>query len=285
MTFVGKILVIVIMAFSLLFLGISTVVFTTDTNWKDATAKEKAKVADVQKKLTDAKASVDAVSKDLASAKSAHDAAKKLYEEKVASLDSDIKRAQDEITQVRGQLEVSTQSAKTALDEVTARKQETDTLREQKSAVEKQANEFKLRQSELSDQIRILARERDVAKDNNKDLRDRYAKVSELLRRNGLSDDISQVKGLESPPVVEGEVVRVDQKNKRLEISIGSDDGLVPGHELYVYRTKPRAEYLGKIQIMSTDPDQAVGKVIGTTVQGKKIQEGDIVSSTIRPRS
>ncbi len=29
MTFVGKILVIVIMAFSLLFLGISTVVFTT----------------------------------------------------------------------------------------------------------------------------------------------------------------------------------------------------------------------------------------------------------------
>ena len=35
MTFVGKILVILIMAFSLVFLGVSTVVFTTATNWKD----------------------------------------------------------------------------------------------------------------------------------------------------------------------------------------------------------------------------------------------------------
>jgi hypothetical protein len=37
MTFVGKILVIVIMAFSLLFLGLSTVVYTTSKNWMTAT--------------------------------------------------------------------------------------------------------------------------------------------------------------------------------------------------------------------------------------------------------
>ena len=36
MTFVGKILVIAIMAFALLFLGISTVVFTTSKNWMAA---------------------------------------------------------------------------------------------------------------------------------------------------------------------------------------------------------------------------------------------------------
>ena len=41
MTFVGRIFVIVIMAFSLLFLGISTVVFTTAKNWKNATDAEK----------------------------------------------------------------------------------------------------------------------------------------------------------------------------------------------------------------------------------------------------
>jgi len=92
------------------------------------------------------------------------------------------------------------------------------------------------------------------------------------------------VKGLESPPTVEGEVKRVDAQSKKIEITIGSDDGLVPGHELHVYRTKPRAEYLGKIRIQSTDPDQAVGIVI-SKIQGKRIQEGDHVSSTIRPRS
>ena len=44
MTFVGKILVIVIMAFSLLFLGLSTVVFTTSKNWMVATKAEQKKV-------------------------------------------------------------------------------------------------------------------------------------------------------------------------------------------------------------------------------------------------
>jgi hypothetical protein len=81
-----------------------------------------------------------------------------------------------------------------------------------------------------------------------------------------------------------GEVKRVDPSNRRVEITIGSDDGLVPGHELYLFRTTPRPEYLGKITIISVDPDQSVGRVNGTTFQGKKIQEGDIVSSTIKPR-
>jgi len=45
MTFVGKILVILIMALSLVFLGVSTVVFTTATNWKDETAKQKKSVS------------------------------------------------------------------------------------------------------------------------------------------------------------------------------------------------------------------------------------------------
>ena len=39
MTFVGKILVVVIMVFALFFLAVSTVVFSTAKNWKDETAK------------------------------------------------------------------------------------------------------------------------------------------------------------------------------------------------------------------------------------------------------
>ena len=107
-------------------------------------------------------------------------------------------------------------------------------LREQKSAVEKQANEFKLHQAELNDRIRELERLLDTATKNNSDLRERVAKFSTLLKKNGLSADIAQIKGLESPPPVIGEVKRIDPKNKRLEITIGSDDGLVVGHELFI---------------------------------------------------
>jgi len=286
MTFVGKILVIVIMAFALLFLGVSTVVFTTHTNWKEATEKERKKVQDLTQKNSDLTASVDAAKKDLEKAASDHKQAVSQAEARIKSLEDEIKLAQNEVTAARAKLETVQQSANTALTLAEQRLSETNLLREQRSAVEKQANEYKLQQTELNDKIRDLERQTKTLDENNKDLRDRVARYSTLLRRNGLSDDISVVKGLESPPPVQGEVRRVDAQNRRVEITIGSDDGLVAGHELYLYRTKPVAEYLGRIVIQAVDPDQAVGKVIGNTVQGKKIKEGDVVSSTIpRPRS
>ncbi len=41
-------------------------------------------------------------------------------------------------------------------------------------------------------------------------------------------------------------------------------------------------EYLGKVKVGLVEPDQAVANVIGNTVHGKKIMEGDNVSSTLR---
>ena len=182
-------------------------------------------------------------------------------------------------------VESAEQSAKTALLEADERRKETDRLREQKSAIDKIANDYKLQQTELNDKIRELERMNKSLDENTKDLRDKAARFSTLLRRNGLSDDITNIRGTESPPLVEGEVAKVDATNSKLEITIGSDDGLAVDHELFIFRTKPRPEYLGKIKIISVDPDQAVAKVIGKTIQGKKIQEGDIVSSTLKPRS
>jgi hypothetical protein len=284
MTFVGKILVIVIVALSLLFLGISTVVFTTHTNWKEATRKEQQKVSELQKKNSDLTAALKTAENDLKTAQGKQKAEIDAAQGRIKGLEDEIKKDEGEVTAIRAKLEQAIENGKVALTLADQRRQETEQLRDQKSAVEKQGNEFKLRNTELIDRIRVLERQTKTLDDNNKDLRDRVARYTTLIRRAGLSEDISTLRGQESPPPVQGEIKRVDQSNRRVEITIGSDDGLVPGHELYLFRTKPRPEYLGKIQILSVDPDQAVGKVIGNTVQGKKIQEGDIVSSTIRPR-
>ncbi len=284
MTFVGKILVIVIMAFSLLFLGISTVVFSTATNWKDATAKEQTKVTELTKKKSDAEKAVEASKNDLANTKAQYEAVKKQYVDQIAVLESDKERALGEMTEARKSLEVTSQTARTSLDQALALKNETNLLREQKSAVEKQANEFKLRQTELNDRIRELSRMLETATNNAKDLRERVARLTSVVRKNGLSESAGRDSGPESAPPVQGEVTRVDAQNRRFEISIGSDDGLAVGHQLFLYRTKPSAEYLGKATVISNDPDRSVIRVIGSTVQGKKVKEGDIVSSTIRPR-
>jgi hypothetical protein len=284
MTFVGKILVLVITALAMVFLGISTVVFSTATNWKAETDKQKKAVQKLQLETNDLKAKITGLEKDKTDAETAHKDAAKALENKIAGLQADIDQARKDKEQSVTALEVAQQSAKTSLDEATAFKQDSDLLREQKRAVEKQANDFKLNQTELNDKIRELERMLQTARNNEKDLRDRVARFQTLLRRSGLSDDIANLKGTETPPAVEGQVSRVED-NKSLEITIGSDDGLIPGHELYVYRTSPRPEFLGRVKVISVDPDQAVVRVIGATVQGKKIKEGDIVSSTIRPRS
>jgi hypothetical protein len=284
MTHVGKILVLVIMAFSLLFLGISTTVFMTSKNWKTATEQQKQEVQKVKKQLDAAQAAAENAKKDLADARARAQEATKALEGRIRGLEDTNKADLKQIEDVRTRLVSAQQSAKAALDEVESKRNETTLLRQQKSAVEKQANEFQLRQAELNDKIRELERMLDTATKNNADLRERVAKFSSLLREKGLSDDISQIKGLESPPPVTGEVKEVDPTNRRVVMTIGSDDGLVLGHELSVFRTKPRAEYLGKIQIIAVDPDQSVGRVVGKTFQGKRIKEGDVVSSTVKPQ-
>jgi chromosome segregation ATPase len=260
------------------------VVYTTSKNWVVATQQETKKVEDLKSKLRDSQANSEAAKKGLDEAKEQFGAVKKQLENRLSLLEDENARNSNQITAVRKDLGVAQQTAKSTLEEVESKRAETTLLRQQKSAVELQANEFKLHQTELTDKIRELERLMETATKNNTDLRERVAKFSTLLKKNGLSDDISQIKGLESPPPVVGEVKRVDPKNERLEITIGSDDGLVVGHELFLYRVSPRPEFLGKVTIVDLDPDQAVARVVGHTYQGKKIKEGDIVSSTIKPR-
>jgi len=284
MTQVGKILVLVIMAFSLIFLGVSTMVFMTSKNWREETRKKTEEVNKVKKSLADEQAKLAEAKKNLEDAQAAAQQATKALESRIRTLEDQNKRDLAQIEQVRKDLEVANQTAKTSLDEVEARRKETMALREQKAAVEKQANEFQLRQAELNDKIRELERMLETATKNNSSLRDQVAKYTTLLQSRGINPDIANVQATGAPPPVTGQVMKVDPTNKRLEISIGSDDGLVNGHELFVYRTKPRPEYLGRAEVIAVDPDQAVVRVKGSTVQGKKIKEGDIVSSTINPR-
>src|SRR3954447_8130826 len=98
MTYVGKILVMVIMAFALLFLGVSTVVFTTATNWKKETENVKQKVTELTNKNQDASAQVEALKKDLETATKSAAESKKSLENRIAALQTDIDQLNKENT-------------------------------------------------------------------------------------------------------------------------------------------------------------------------------------------
>src|SRR5262249_8574986 len=142
-----------------------------------------------------------------------------------------------------------------------------------------------LQQLELKDKIRILERELEQAQGNNKALRNDNLTLQEVIKENGLNPDPRFYQRRNRPlPNVDGEILKADNQTKRFQISVGKDDGIDEGHKPYAYRLKPKPEYLGELRVQIADNDQAVATLVGATIQGKKIQEGDIVSTTIRPR-
>ena len=281
MTFVGKILVILIMAFSLVFLGVSTVVFSTATNWKTKSEAQKAELAKVSSKNSDLDARVKDAQSKLDSAKAEHAKLVADRENRIKDLEKKSKDSDDQATAARSQLELAQQNAKVALAEATARKTETDILNGTLNSAQDQANLFNKQNIDLTDRIRILERQKATAEQNAKDLRNSNAKLMAFVRGKGLNPgNLDALDPNSVAPQVEGRVKEVNAKNTSVEITIGSNDGLSVNQEFFLFRTEPRPEYLGKVKIVATYPEKAVADVIGTTVNRKKIQEGDIVSST-----
>ncbi len=284
MTFVGKILVIIILAFSLFFLALSSVVFTTQANWRAKSEAQIKTITDSTRKLNEAQATAVAALKELEEARRLNADKVALLGRRVDDLTTENSKVQKEITENRTLLETAQLTARKSLEEAEARTRETDELRVVVRSTGDQANAFKEQQRELNTRILILDRELKAAVEANKSLRDRTRKLVTIIHTNNLDPDVERAESLQAPPEVEGKITRVDARNKRVEISIGSDDGLVVGHVLSVFRTKPNSDYLGRIKIMAVDPDQSVGEVIEND-KGKKIQEGDNVATKIRARN
>lgn len=289
MTFVGKILVIVILAFSLFFLALSTVVFTASTNWKEVHDTQKELNTKLAADISSAQAALKASEDNLKAEQArAADLIKALEAEKT-TLDERLKTLEGETTELRSQVEIAQQTSKVNVEETNSYAEEIDTIREQFQAAQRQANDFKAQQTQLREQITVLERQLATADQNNKDLRERLGVTVNFLSSRGLPTDPAELKvatgGAIAAPDIEGQITLVDVRNERVEISLGSDDGVVVGQEYSVFRTAGASpEYVGKVRITLTEPDKSVGRVVNRYL-GRKVAEGDNVAGKIQPRS
>ena len=110
---------------------------------------------------------------------------------------------------------------------------------------------------------------------------------SPITAQTGKGSDGSTSKdpnGLNPPTAyVKGTILKIHADDKTLvEISIGSDHGVVKNNTLEVYRLQPRPEYLGTIRIVDARHQNSVGRLMraGTSTV-RQLQEGDIVASSI----
>lgn len=137
--------------------------------------------------------------------------------------------------------------------------------------------------AELQQQLAQLQAERDKNLASVVQLTDQLHKAFGEVQR--LKAENARLTAWLPPPPAKGleGVVTAIQKDGVVEISLGSDDGLKPGHQLSVCRAENNAmRVLGQVVVVSTAPDKSVCRTGFESVDGA-VQQGDRITTGKQP--
>jgi hypothetical protein len=291
MQFVGKILVVLQLILSVLFMAFAGVLYSTQMKWRDEALKQKDLVAKVTKEREDARSEKDRVTTDMTAKVDAADKKRAEVEGDNTTLKADVARLKKELNDATIAQTTSGEQAQIAGAEAQARDEESKNLRLLVTDMQKARDEDFAVRTKLEDQVRGLQTDLDTATKKNRELLARNSLYQQALEVAGISADPNELAGRASPaPQVEGIIEEIKPARRQgaselVEISLGSDQGLKKGHQMTVYRTglnKPgqKPKFLAKIVIVNTTPDKAVGEVIESTRNGV-IQKGDNVTTKL----
>ncbi|MFN7804529.1 MAG: hypothetical protein ACK5TO_10965 [Planctomycetaceae bacterium] len=291
MSFFGKILVVLQMALSILFMMFAAAVYNTHINWREQanTQKKAAEKATVEKNnlAQETKTQLDQMKQTMdAAVLRAQEA-----EAQLSIMSQQFETAKTQSANLQSQLATVQRRSQNSAEEASARNDEARELREVNNVQTGMISEQERSKGLLQDEIRKLKSDLDIANGKNRGLMAQISGFTALLAKNGISPDeaVDLANSQEPPPVIEGKVRTVRRpvklgSSETLGISLGVNDGLQKGHELTVWRpgsrTGGKPRYLAKIRIVSTAPDSAVGEVLEETRSGA-IQEGDNVSTKL----
>tara|TARA_R110002111_G_scaffold259308_1_gene329285 strand:+ start:89409 stop:90281 length:873 start_codon:yes stop_codon:yes gene_type:complete len=290
MSFVGKVLVVVQVVLSVCFMGFAGAVFTAQNNWRAESMKQKEAVANLQKNMTGLESEYSNYKTE--TTQKMNDALSAAQTAKAANdaLQAQNKSYQNQLETVRAERDTSVAQAETTGEEANFRRQESDRQRVVNKTLHDTVNDLRSKIKNLEDTIFTQSiREKNLIAKQNKVL-DELKYLNKIVVNLGVDPKDPAIAGMQSPPpAVEGLIINTkkDKQNgtKFVEVSLGSDDGLSKGHQLYVYRfgtieNGNRPKYLGKIELVYVDPDKAVGTVIDAAKNGV-IEKGDHVNSKL----
>jgi len=285
MNFVGKIVIVVQVVLSLMFMAFAGAVFSVQTNWKTRAEGLKEELSTVNRdraglnqQITVLKDENMKLDTGLKNEKESHVATSKRLQNDLAQLQVESQKDKEALAQVA-------ELARVNGDEAEERRKEAERLRNENKRLiadtGQKAKQLRMKDDEIyTNALASAARAKKHVSllVEVKDLKDFLASI-------GRRFDPEEIKaGKTLPPVVTGLVLNFG-KNKRgqiemVEISLGSDDGLARGHTLSIYRTNGKGKYLGEIKIVYITPDRSVGEVIDRAKTGI-IEKGDNVTTKL----
>jgi len=282
MTFVGRMLVVVILALSFLFMGFAAAVYTAQSNWM-----VKARKADTD--LANAKRDLQTVRDEMERARTADKARYDELDNKYKTLEGEINRVQQENTSlnkdnkdVKTILDTEREVARLNSAEAQERISESMLQRGKNSELYLSRNEVFAQLKAAEDRLFAMELQRQQFEEKHNQVLKELAVKNAFLASKGLPTDPKQMTATTIPPTdVEGVVLDYRKaergQNELVEISLGSDDDLRIGHVLTVYNDD---KYLGQIKLLEVTPDRSVGLVV-KKAKNTTIRKGDNVSTKL----
>ena len=280
MTFVGKVLVVLQVVLSLIFMAFAGAVFSVQQSWKAKAATVQAELESNQKTQKDIDddntRALDELTKKVVTA-----------DNRAKTAEANLKGATDKVKSLERELENQkivanglTQNFKIANTEAKERTSESSILRSTNVKLHKTIDKLVSENRVLEEGTFVLSREKSLMLTKHTGIMKELAVAKKIITIEGFDSDLKKYEGKNKPPVnIEGKVLAT-KKGRRsepdlIEISLGTDDDLLKGHVLICYSKKGNGKYLGKIRIVYATPDKSVGIVIQ---KNGIIKEGDYVS-------
>jgi len=261
---------------SVVFMTLAMAMYATHKNWREEAQKLQTQVQQKQAQLDQKVTEYNRMESELKRVTVDKDQQiSKLESERVAlegrnaSIQSELDQLKQERREATAAVAATQQNNEKLAGEVTTLRQDirsNQQLRDQAFASALKATE-ELHQSKG---------ELDSALERSRQLTSQVASMTTVMRENGL-DPATDANAV--TPRVDGFVSQVKRVAgaQLVEVTIGSDDGLKPGHTVEVFRD---SKYLGRVEILKTSPDKSVGRVDRRYQQGQ-IQEGDRVATQL----
>lgn len=279
MNLVGKILTGIITFFSIIFMTLVLAVYATHNNWKVAATdlgKDLAKMTEENEKLLNEKKSL----------KEEYDKEKQQLNDKLRALATDVEQKttdieakQKECDNLQKQQREAVAALESTQKNTTDLRQEVDTLRKTISKVrEEHASKF-AEAVKKNDELLQARNQNESLTTQKTAVENELQRARDVLTRFNLKPQPELYTG-EPPWPLHGRVMAASDRGS-VELSLGSDDGLRVGHKLEVYRvTANDSVYLGRVEVIETKTDRAVGRMIRDYQKGI-VQKGDHVASKL----
>ncbi len=274
MTLLGKSFSVIILLLSLAFMVLALAVNVTHRNWRDKALALKAQIEDGERtneQLRDAQQRTQAA---LDREQAARRTALAALQTSLDQLEAALADSEDQVTKKTAQNTILVQTDRSRAEELQRLTEDNERLRGLIRKEQEDRDNLFAQTLILTDQMNELRGMRLELETRNNQLVKQVTRYKEVVDAHGINPQ-DPLDG--APPERNGTVLAVNRPSLLVEVSLGHDDGLRPGHLLDVTRN---GRYVGKLRVRNADYNRAVAEILRDYSQGI-IQENDRVDTTL----